>query len=130
MNNSIESRYAGSLLGLAVGNALGAPVEFMKPGTFKAVSNMQYCLFSGESLRATHASQVCVDACRLFGGFIRQALRGASKDEIFVFTHTYANKNKKLHPDIASIANGSFLHKNLPEIVNTGYVACSLEAAL
>lgn len=45
MNNSIESRYAGSLLGLAVGNALGAPVEFMKPGTFKAVSNMQDCLF-------------------------------------------------------------------------------------
>lgn len=238
MNKSIESRYAGSLLGLAVGDALGAPVEFMKPGTFKPISDMQggghfrlpagywtddtsmaLCLaesliacqkfdaddqmqrylrwistgyhssqkkafgigqtilkaltsyyrtgdvkkcgqthtqsagngslmrlapiplfyfndiekavfFSGESSRTTHASQVCIDACRLFGGFIWQALHGASKDEIFVFAHAYANEDKNLHPDIASIANGSFLHKNPPEIVATGYVACSLEAAL
>lgn len=52
MNNSIESRYAGALLGLAVGNALGAPVEFMKPGTFKAVSNMQDCLFFWRILKS------------------------------------------------------------------------------
>lgn len=98
----------------------------MKPGTFKAVSNMQYCLFSGESSRATHTSQVCIDACRLFGGFIWQALHGANKDEFFVFAHAYTNENKNLHHDIAFIANDSFLYKNPPEIVATGYVACSL----
>lgn len=57
-------------------------------------------------------------------------MHGVSKDEIFVFAHEYANEDKNLHPDIASIANGSFLHKNSPKIIATGYVSCSLEAAL
>lgn len=38
---SIEYRYTASLLGLTIVDALGAPVEFRKPGTFKAVSDMQ-----------------------------------------------------------------------------------------
>ena len=33
-------RYRGSLLGLAVGDALGAPLESKPPGTFKPVENM------------------------------------------------------------------------------------------
>jgi ADP-ribosylglycohydrolase len=33
-------RYRGALLGLAVGDALGAPLEFMRPGTFDPVSEM------------------------------------------------------------------------------------------
>ena len=33
-------RYRGALLGLAVGDALGAPVEFMRPGTFDPVTEM------------------------------------------------------------------------------------------
>lgn len=41
MNKLIEYRYTGSLLGLAIGDAIGAPVEFMRPGTFKPVSDMQ-----------------------------------------------------------------------------------------
>ena len=41
MGISIESRYTGSLLGLTIGDALGAPVEFMRPGTFKPISDMQ-----------------------------------------------------------------------------------------
>ena len=201
MGISIESRYTGSLLGLTIGDALGAPVEFMRPGTFKPISDMQgrgpfrlpagywqmiplcpyvwqkawlpaknsmqtikcnaiyagfsqdiivlkkslwyrannpqgtnlllshwWCqkmranthpkrrerfpdasgtysiillqwhwkaiFFSGESSRTTHPSQVCIDACRLFGRFIWQALHGASKDEIFVLVHAYANEDK------------------------------------
>lgn len=58
-----------------------------------------------------------MDACRVFGGFIWQAVHGVSKDEIFVFAHEYANEDKNLHPDIASIANGSFLHKNSRKII-------------
>ena len=30
-----EQKYTGSLLGLAIGDALGAPIEFKKPGTFE-----------------------------------------------------------------------------------------------
>ena len=35
----IENKYTGSLLGLAIGDALGAPLEFAKPGTFKPVND-------------------------------------------------------------------------------------------
>lgn len=38
---SREDRFAGCLLGLAVGDALGASVEFMSPGTFEPVSGMR-----------------------------------------------------------------------------------------
>lgn len=86
--------------------------------------------FSGESSRITHASQVCIDTCRLFGGFIWQALHGASKDELFIFARSQVNEVKDIHPDIAGIAKGSFLQKNPPEIVATGYVTASLEAVL
>ena len=33
-------RYRGSLLGLAVGDALGAPLEFQAPGTFEPIDDM------------------------------------------------------------------------------------------
>ena len=33
-------RYRGSILGLAVGDALGAPLEFKRPGSFEPVSDM------------------------------------------------------------------------------------------
>ena len=35
------ARFRGSLLGLAVGDALGAPVEFAEPGTFAPVEDMR-----------------------------------------------------------------------------------------
>jgi ADP-ribosylglycohydrolase len=33
-------RYRGSLLGLAVGDALGAPLEFKSPGSFTPIDDM------------------------------------------------------------------------------------------
>jgi len=38
---SPASRYRGCLLGLAVGDALGAPIEFRPPGTFEPVIDMK-----------------------------------------------------------------------------------------
>lgn len=35
-----KSRYLGSLLGLAVGDALGTTVEFMPPGTFPSLTDI------------------------------------------------------------------------------------------
>ena len=37
---SLEQRYLGSLMGLAVGDAVGTTVEFMPPGTFPLVEDM------------------------------------------------------------------------------------------
>ena len=36
----IVERYKGSLLGLATGDALGAPIEFLPPGTFSKLEDM------------------------------------------------------------------------------------------
>ena len=35
-----KNRYRGSLLGLAVGDALGTTLEFKRPGTFKPIKDM------------------------------------------------------------------------------------------
>ena len=39
-NLTLESRYIGALLGLAVGDAIGGAVEFKKPGSFEPVREM------------------------------------------------------------------------------------------
>ena len=35
-----RNRYLGCLMGLAVGDALGAPLEFHPPGTFESIEDM------------------------------------------------------------------------------------------
>jgi ADP-ribosyl-[dinitrogen reductase] hydrolase len=40
MGISVPERYHGSLLGLAIGDAMGVPLEFRKPGTFAPVREM------------------------------------------------------------------------------------------
>ena len=37
----VKDRVLGSLLGMAVGDALGTTVEFMPPGSFEKVTDMQ-----------------------------------------------------------------------------------------
>jgi ADP-ribosylglycohydrolase len=88
---------------------------------------------SGESSRTTHGADVCIDACRYFGGLIAGALAGATKDDLL--SDHYAPipgywKKHPLDPQIDEIAGGSFKKKNPPEIKGTGYVVQSLEAAL
>lgn len=41
MAQGSKDRVLGSLLGLAVGDALGTTVEFMPPGSFEEVTGMQ-----------------------------------------------------------------------------------------
>ena len=40
INHEIVDRFYGSLIGLAVGDALGAPLEFKRPGSFEPVNDM------------------------------------------------------------------------------------------
>ena len=40
LNNEIINKFRGSLIGLAVGDALGVPLEFQPPGTFEPVTDM------------------------------------------------------------------------------------------
>jgi ADP-ribosyl-[dinitrogen reductase] hydrolase len=85
--------------------------------------------YSGESSRTTHGAQEAVDGCRLFGGMIALALRGAEKEEI-LFEAAREFSEGELAPEIAKIAAGEYRGKGEEEIRGSGYVVASLEAAL
>jgi ADP-ribosyl-[dinitrogen reductase] hydrolase len=82
--------------------------------------------YSGESSRTTHGSSECIDAARYFGLVLTRSLNGALKEEII----------SKCEPDLISsnsilkISNGDYLNKSENEIIGSGYVVKSLEAAL
>ena len=120
---SIDPRSAGngSLMRLA-------PVPlFFAPDPEKAIS------MSAESSRTTHGAMTCLDACRYFGGLIVGAIMGASKEELLSERYAPAKDIWEAMPlcaEIDEIACGSFKRKDPPEIVGSGYVVKSLEAAL
>jgi len=91
---------------------------------------MRYCV---KNSKTTHATQECIDACKLLGALIMGAVRKVSKEELLSdFYHPIKGywDIKILTPKIAAIASGSYKRKNPPEIKGTGYVVDSLEAAL
>lgn len=76
------------------------------------------------SSKTTHASPACLEACGYFAEVVANALRGKSKDEIFIgFEPTD-------FPHIAHIVKGDYQHKTADQIKGSGYVVESLEAAL
>jgi hypothetical protein len=88
---------------------------------------------SAESSRTIHGAVTCLDACRYYGGLIVGALQGASKEEILSKRYEPIKglwERAPLCPEIDEIACGSFKRKEPPEIVGSGYVGKSLEAAL
>ena len=88
---------------------------------------------SGESSKATHALDECVDACRYMGALIVGAVQGYSKEQLLSPRFSPVENYWDLQPltgKISIIANGSFREKEPPEIRGRGYVVDSLEAAL
>jgi ADP-ribosylglycohydrolase len=82
--------------------------------------------YAGESSRTTHGAPAAVDACKFYTALILGALKGWSKEDL-LRPDFYQGS---LVPEIAEIAAGSYREKNPPQIVGTGYVVKSLEAAL
>jgi ADP-ribosyl-[dinitrogen reductase] hydrolase len=97
-----------------------APVPMFFFGDLDRVAH-----FSGESSRTTHGAREAVDACRLFGVVLAQALRGESKEAILT-----GSFGLDLAPSILAIAAGSYKTRAREEIHGSGYVVDSLEAAL
>ena len=82
--------------------------------------------YSAESSRTTHGAAECIDACRLFGGILARAFRGAGKEEVLMAdAPTFRGE-----PKIVDIARGSYRSKDQRAIKGSGYVVESLEAAL
>ncbi len=88
---------------------------------------------SADSSRTTHGAVEAVDACRYFAGLLVGALRGVDKETLLSEHYSPVEglwDVAPLAPRIAAIAEGSFKHKQPPEIRGTGYVVDTLEAVL
>ena len=88
---------------------------------------------SADSSRTTHGAEEAVDACRYFAGLLLGALHGIDKKTLLSAGYCPVDglwEKRPLAEKIAAIADGSFKHRDPPEIKGTGYVVESLEAAL
>lgn len=88
---------------------------------------------STRASRITHGAPQAVAACRYFAGLLVGAFQGRSKEELLSprFTPVAgAFEEEPLDPRVDEVAAGSFREKEPPEIVGTGYVVRTLEAAL
>lgn len=82
--------------------------------------------YAAESARTTHGAAECLDACRLFGDILHRALAGQSKQDV-LFGAPFRPVES---PRLRAIAEGSFAAKDESQVVGSGYVVHSLEAAL
>lgn len=81
---------------------------------------------SGQSSRTTHGAEECIEASRLFGAILFQALAGATKEHL-LFGHGFSDITSKT---IQAIARGDYRTKSRDDLRGSGYVVESLEAAL
>ena len=79
-----------------------------------------------EQSRSTHQAPECLMACRLLGEVLIRALQGKSKDEVLAPSQQVINWS----PGLKAISQGSYKLENVNEIIGSGYVVESLEAAL
>ncbi len=88
---------------------------------------------SAESSKTTHGAEEAVDACRYFAGLLVGALNGIDKEALLSARYCPVKNPWARRPfaeKIAEVADGSFKYREPPEIVGSGYVVKSLEAAL
>ena len=88
---------------------------------------------SADSSRTTHGALEAVDACRYYAGLLIGALGGVDKNTLLSPGYSPVDglwQHDPLADKVAHIAEGSFKHRNPPEIRGTGYVVDALEAAL
>lgn len=123
--------YAGSADAHSAGN--GSLMRLAPVPLFFAADPASAIARCAESSRTTHGALTCLDACRYFGGLLVGAVQGRPKAELLAPAFSPVPglwEQEPLCPEIAQVALGSFREKAPPQIVGTGYVVRSLEAAL
>jgi len=86
-----------------------------------------------ESSLPTHASPQCLSACAYMGLVLAALIQGIDREQVLAAKWEPLQRLKQvhaLHPEVADVASGSFRDREPPEIVGSGYVVKSLEAAL
>ena len=123
--------YAGSTDPNTAGNGSLmrlAPVPMYFSGDAEEAVRM-----AAHSSRTTHGAQEAVDACRYYAGLLVGALRGVDKDTLLSPSYRPVEglwEREPLAGKIAAIAEGSFKHRQPPDIRGGFYVVETLEAAL
>lgn len=123
--------FAGSTAPGKAGN--GSLMRLAPAPLFFAADPRKAIRMSADSSRTTHGAETCIDACRYFGGLLVGAAGGAAKADLLSPRYAPAPRvwdEAPLCAEIDEIAHGSFHRKEPPEIVGSGYVVKSLEAAL
>ena len=86
-----------------------------------------------ESSLPTHASPQCLSVCAYMGLILAGLIQGATREEVLDPSWPPLLRLREfqpLHPEVDAVAAGSFREKQPSEIVGSGYVVKSLEAAL
>jgi len=86
-----------------------------------------------DSSRPTRASPQCLSACACLGLVLCGLIQGIDRDEVLAPNWGPVMQLRELHalhPEIAEVAAGSYREEEPPQIVGSGYVVKSLEAAL
>ena len=123
--------FAGSTGPYSAGN--GSLMRLAPAPLFFASEPELAIWMSGESSRTTHGATTCVDACRYFGGLLVGAVQGVDKDTLLSARYSPVPglwEGQPLCSEIDEVAAGSFKINQPPEIIGSGYVVKSLEAAL
>ena len=88
---------------------------------------------SADSSRTTHGAEEAVDSCKYFAGLLVGALLGVDKETLLSGSYCPIEglwERSPLSDNVAIVADGSFKHREPPEIKGSGYVVKSVEAAL
>ncbi len=86
-----------------------------------------------ESSLPTHASPQCLSSCRYLALILAGLIHGLERDEVLSADWEPLRRIRgaeELHAEVLEVALGSFRCRMPPEIVGSGYVVRSLEAAL
>jgi len=118
-----DDPFAGSSDSRSAGN--GAIMRLAPVAMYYSNDSAAVSTFAAESARTTHGAIECVDACRLLGGILERALAGGDKAQVL-----FSDSEFEGAASITSIARGDYRMKQSTEILGSGYVVESLEAAL
>jgi ADP-ribosyl-[dinitrogen reductase] hydrolase len=126
-----ECAYCGSTDPATAGN--GSLMRLAPVPLYYARDPLAAIVWSGESSRTTHAAAATVDACRWFAALIVGALNGVAKEELLDERWSPVPGYFDAHPlapEVEEVAGGSYRRRHPPQIVGSGYVVRSMEAAL
>ncbi len=84
-----------------------------------------------ESSLPTHRAPQAISACAVFGVMLASLMSGETKERVLdPAWGVWSAFPDELHPSVKEVVSGSYLRREPPEIVGSGYVVRSLEAAL